>query len=403
MTVNARLVGFFYAFIFFLALVSPIQQGLLVFFSGFVFVLISYLVFLLGGVSVRTVKTNITKADYSELSDKIRFWISIISLPCSLYAIYFYTGKSLNEVLSSLILGLSNYNEYQQFFRDNNLYVFSFSKVGGIISLFVVKLSLILSMSAASIYGFNSVRILSVIFSSISMIYVSLGRGTSFEIFELLLLVLFYTHIYFSVHRRKISLRSLFILFICMSLALFFYWLGISVRYSGDYVPQSSNQLIYNVNSEINNVKVLSSILFQLSNYFLVGPLYLSGLIEKIFHNHNLLFSFILPGSGAIESMDSGFLCSSDFDCGVAWTPSIEGVLLKLGFIGCFIFIYILGMIDKIVSSSMRDNPNVTDSILLFYLFLALISFPVGNFIGNSSSNILIIMLAMVSKTKRFL
>lgn len=401
MTINAKLVGLFFVFLLLLACLAPVKQDISSFLSGFIFILLTYIVFFLGTVAVKRKKSVIVTAGLNSLNDNIKLVFSFFTIFLAIYAIKVYTGKGGGEVVSTILLGASNYNEYQQYFRDNQLGSFSFTKLGGIISLFLVKLNLLFTIIDFSLQKPNAKRVVALFFSFIAMIYVSIGRGTSFEIFELLLMIIFFTYTHFILSRKRVSLKSIFILVILLLIGLIFYSNGINARYSGEYTLGTSNELFYDETKGIAGYKFISIILFQLGNYFLIAPLYLSEFLNRIFLDFESFIIFLLPGAGNIAGIKPEFLCEYQFNCGVAWTPSVENVLMKLGFILYFIFIYSLGYIDSKISHALSVKPEFISLIMQYYIFLGLISLPVGNFIGNSSANILILGIVVLFKLNK--
>ena len=72
-------------------------------------------------------------------SKLLRILIAILSLLFSILAVRYYTGQTPSSVVRSFINNISVYYEYQNFFKNQNLNVFTLTKIPYILMLFYTK------------------------------------------------------------------------------------------------------------------------------------------------------------------------------------------------------------------------------------------------------------------------
>jgi hypothetical protein len=383
-----RSVCVFYVFYTLLFIFSAIKTPIEGFFIGAFFMWLFYGFYYLGfrsSISLVKVSTN------SDVADKwvLCFLLSVISLVCSVYAARYYTGKGIYDVIS----GLDNYNTYQMYFNEMNLAVFSFNKIPAILSLFIVKVSLVYVLVTCSSKSVNKINCLSVLFVISSHIYLSIARGTSFEVFELLLLFIF---IFFVV--KSYAFKDLFFtkvgvsVLLCVLLALFVYLANISTRYAGGEVDLCmAESICYDENSFLaTSLPSLAKLSVKLSGYFSFGIYYLNELfISFLSVDIDVLVSILLPGIFIYESgMVSGQLCKEFLDCGASWSPEFENLLYINGVFITLVFAFILGRLVRYLYSNTSEGTAV-NICALYFIYLYIISLPVGNFLTTSSANIL--------------
>ena len=69
------------------------------------------------------------------------------------------------------------------------------------------------------------------------------------------------------------------------------------------------------------------------------------------------------------------------------WSVSI------FGFFGTFLLFILLGKLCKKILKEAKKNNNYLYYVANYYIFLQMISFPIGNFIRVSSANMLVIIV----------
>lgn len=334
-----------------------------------------------------------------------------ISMIASNVAIGTYTGISMREAFDGLLRSESLYNRYQQHFMRQGLMEFSIAKVPGIVAALYLKLALLFvgmkvlvlqpTRRAGHWLGLAAVLIAYLLFS--------VARGTSFEIFEILLLAAFATVAAPLAQgtRQPLSMSKGIGLLTLAVAALWVYSYNISARYSfGARDVCATAELCRDANSVIAGLSPrLADLLFDLQGYFTFGLYYAATFIDEVmFSSIDMLIHHLLPlGYSFLTGRAEGGVCDSHIDCGVAWKPA---GIMHLQYLGLFCFMVVLVALGLATRRLVTDFESgeargALEASGLFLLVLYMISLPVGNFVFISSSNFLavaLIGLAIVQK-----
>ena len=347
--------------------------------------LIFYTVFLRASklLSTQTVKIQ-RRSNY--------FILSFLTLILSVYASYFYTG-SLFQGYMNLLVGVSNYSTYQSHFANNSLAQFSISKIPAVLSLLFVKCYYYFSVYCLMINGRSFKNIFCTFISFLALVHFSIARGTSFEIFEVLLFLVFTYFIYYGVHNRRVPLLLIAKISVLIIGAILVYYYNISLRYAetGRSIPTPgcSTSLCYDNGSFIAlHFPSFAKVLFMLAGYFSFGFIYLAKFHSFIIeHNPEAL---LIPIRFIDLHIYPNFLCDDgSLNCGVMWTPSLEKRLLTFSYFGFFIFIFILAKVSAFVLRCSCFEHRFTQHMVLYFHFLMIFSLSVGNLFSISSNIIL--------------
>lgn len=404
-------VFYWYAFLTVLAAISSITINVRDLASGLVMLWIVFLFFFVG--------CNVKLYPYRSkplVSEKISakaiplVFISLGALLASFYAAKFYTGKSFFDVLSALSSGKSLYNEYQLFFKLQGLAVLSVVKVPAILAMLYLKLSVIYCFIYIIALGkssnFRGLVCISLV--SFAQLFFSVARGTSFEIFELILLF------WFCVSMRSVIFRSsrsvvntysvILLLFIIFSVLLYSY--NISSRYSFKEIASCSTQeLCFNTETFLYQVsKPLASLTYKLSGYFTFGIFYTSKFIEEfcIINSFNFTSVFLPFADIHRPDLNSDLMCGVALDCGASWVPDIVTYVLRVGIIFLLLLAFMFGLFTRYLLRVIVYKKRSMELFLLYFVFLGLVSLPVGNFIVASSANtlsLIVVILAFFCET----
>lgn len=386
-----KCVFFVYVFFTVLACFSAINTALLSLLPGMVFTWIVFVFYILGYFSheFRAVSQSASRGGVG-ISGSL---VSVAAIICSLYAAYFYTGQGPFDVMRNIANGVSNYNNYQNYFLDNSLSVMSLRKVPAIISLAVLKLSVIYIYTRLFFSRESGVSLrMGVCFSvvSASYIYFSLARGTSFELFEILLLFFF---LYKASNNRpfiayKFPKKAIYFILILL-LAIGYYLYNLSSRYSFGEVDvcMVQDMCIDDQSAMYYLSPSLAGLSVKFSLYFSFGFYYISKLFEYYMSlGLDGVVALILPGN--YLDLRPAFLCKGTIDCGASWAPSLEKYIYSVGIFGAVIFVFIMGLFSRFLSYGVLAG-DVVSCGTLYFIFLLMVSLPVGNFITDSSSNLL--------------
>lgn len=398
-----------YLFLTILALVSSTTIGFISVLSGFILAWLIFTLFFLGAngkISLSFNKFHVSRFNFIARDARLYpLWaISIIAITSSLYASNFYTGKSIFEVFSALFLEISLYNDYQKYFASQGLATFSILKIPAIFSMFFIKF--------AAVYSFVCVLILTkkikvshcfwLFIISISSLYFSIARGTSFEAFELLLLLWFCLSmraIRYEESKAFLSTsKTVFLLFSFAALALYSY--NISARYSfGAEASCVTREMCLDSQTALHYFSYpLAMLSLKLSGYFTFGIYYTSVLINYYWlDGFSNFIQLILPFASFYENdLVTHFLCDDLLDCGAAWVPDAVFYILTAGFLLILFFAYLLGRFVRRLTISAFSSNDFICYVILYLVFLSLVSFPVGNFLTVSSANMLLLTLVSV-------
>ena len=383
-----------YAGLFVLFAIAPIKADLIEISFTLLFmliILIIYTVFLRASKLLSTHPIKIQRrTNY--------FSLALLALSLSIYASYFYTG-SLFQGYMNLILGVSNYNTYQSHFASSNLSQFSISKIPAILSLLLVKCYFYFSVYCLMINGRSFKHIFCTFVSLLALVHFSIARGTSFEIFEVLLFSIFTYFIYYGAHNRRVPLLLIVKISVLIIGSILIYNYNISLRYAetGRSIPTPgcSTSLCYDNGSFIAiYFPALAKLLFMLAGYFSFGFVYLGK-----FHSFVIEYTpeaLFLPIRFIDLRMYPSFLCNNgSINCGVMWTPSLEKRLLTFSYFGFFVFIFILGKVSAFVLRCSCSEHRFTQHMVLYFHFLMIFSLSVGN-LFSISSNLIMYTLSLL-------
>ena len=204
------------------------------------------------------------------------------------------------------------------------------------------------------------------------------------------------------MHAQKQPLFStsrLFLVLIGLA-ALLFYSFHISARYSfGEVAKCATNTLCLDNQSLLYYISPpLAELTFKLSAYFTFGIYYTSTLIDYFwFNNFTNFFMLLIPFASLYDvGLESRFLCGVMLDCGAAWVPDISIYMLKYGFLFILSFVFVLGVFVRRLLLSAFLSGSFLKFGILYFVFLGLVSLPVGNFVTVSSSNWILFVLLVI-------
>lgn len=397
----------FYIFYLILILVAPLKTSLIDLFFGYLFSLYVVFAFFLGMKIRFGKKKSIDKkagrvSGLIKISALTKMYLCIsgfLSIPIAIYVANYYTGLMPTEVFIGIFIdSKSTYNSYQQYFLANNLGTFSVFKVIPILLSFLLKLNLILWFYVLFFASNREVRrflfYLNFLMCFISYIYFSLSRGTSFEFFEILVLgclIIFLKSssgllgIIFSKSFLKLTVIALIFLAV--------YSINISLRY-GDSEVDNCISINHCYDQSSIYPASFGLLLYKLSGYFTFGFYYLSVFISEYFNSINTMI--LMPLNDLQTGRVERGLCSVILDCQTMWAPSLEIWILNLGMVFLFFVVFIFGLFTRIVYINFLNNTGFVNFCFLFVIFLQVISFPIGNFLFNSSANVLVLLSSIL-------
>lgn len=328
----------------------------------------------------------------------------VLQFVCVSYAINFYTGSSILSVISDSIAGENLYLSYQNYFREEGVAELSLAKIPAIFGLAITK-SIFLFFFSAIFMGSEDKRLRKIMMlSALPIVLMSLARGTFFEIFEILVVIVYG----FSLRIKRFRAKYIFYLTL-LGVSFFFLFMLNTIRRYEDaesYFASTCATANYCF-SPLGFVFYLEYAVYLLSTYFSMGVFFLSNYISVI-ADGNLLTSILpLASTGFSGLMNSGLereLCENYLDCRAVWMPEI---ISWVSFFGLVVIYPAVWMFIKIVNSfeiRLLKAGSRYSFPLLSLLLIYLLSLPVGKFWTVSSQNMLstiFFVLAIMLTQKR--
>jgi len=362
---------------------------------------INYFVFSIGYNIKKTKRLSESAHKYSNnwLLNRKRFsllLIAVFSILFSIAVVYYYTGQTPIDVFTNLANNISVYYVYQNYFRAQERYLFSITKIPFVLMLFYLKFILFYSyvsflVMKENITLFEKFYLLII---ALSYIYIGVARGTSFEFFELLTLVIY---VMFSRYRYKkqalIPTKAVIISLILGSLGVYIFIGGINAR-GVQFDPSILRpEVNYNPNRWLPTLfPLLATIVFRMYDYFGFGFFYVSKYVSDVwFSSLGNFVSGILPLGYQAYSGDSiRDIMGNLIYIGVRWHPDFALLVNNVGYLGLLWICFLMGFFSKYFCIIEGKSPIV--ELTNYIILLQMISLPVGNFLFTSSASKLIVM-----------
>jgi len=369
----------------------------ILFMSSTLLMWLIYIMFFFGQKTNITININDDNDNQSiRLTPMLIFFLSMVSLVSSALSVQYYTGNNPIEVFNKLQTGMSVYNEYQQYFKKENLSSVSISKLPYILMLFCTKIIFLYFTIYVLLIKKNKTKpdYFFLIVISISHIYIGLGRGTSFEIFELLILYIYI--ILYKFEKNILNLKRIIIMHIIIMLGISLFLKRIEDRvFKFDLISSSKEVNFYFDGPFATLFPDISSVLFKLYGYFGFGFYYMYIFVDEIWFNNfiTIIYGLFPKGLSFYYGNSLKETMSQYVDIGVKWHPDLIVILDNFGFVGTLLLIYLCSVTIKALIKSQKNTALI--QLTCFLILFQMISLPIGNFVVNSSSNKLTILLVI--------
>jgi hypothetical protein len=321
-------------------------------------------------------------------------FISALSILFSLIAVKYYTGQTPMSVYNNLVQHKSLYNLYQAFFAINQRYILSIQKLPYVFMLFFIKWVLFYSYTSflvakERLCRFDAFYLLMI---TAPHIYTAIARGTNYEYFEILMLIIY--AVFTKARKKNINIKSFAIIGILGCMMILVFSLGIRARgyYFNNYI---SDDVLFDSNSFLSkSLPLIAYIVGIMYGYFGHGFYYVANYINNIwFYSVSNFITGMLPSGFVItKGTQINSMVAQIIDVGVKWHPDTVNLINQLGYFFFIILFLILGMISKKISMSYKNSVAYLTN---FMIVLQMISLPVGNFVtASSASKLIVITLA---------
>lgn len=369
---------------------------------------INYFIFS-AGYRFRPNKINNKADSYSEdnLNQKEVGWlnnqrkitllvIAFTSLVSSILAAKYYTGQSPIDVINNLRNGVSTYYQYQMYFRANARNVLTLSKLPYVFMMFFTKLTLFYSYF--SIFYKNKIAkfdVFYIMLITISYLYIGIARGTNYEFFEFVMLIIIIIFSDRKIKTRRAPMKKLVKVSLIVLSMIFLFYSSIIARgvIFNNYI---SSDVYFNTEGIISSLfPTLAFIILILYSYFGFGFYYISSYISEVWSDSiQSFFAGVIPYGYIIkDGISIQDHMRSTVDMGTRWHPDTAGFINDFGLIGLILFCFILGFILESINRNISLTPMAR--LTSFIILLQMISLPVGNFVTVSSSSRLIVLVVL--------
>lgn len=349
----------------------------------------------------------------NDLSEKACMTLSILSILLAIQYAKFYTGQNIYDIFYNILNGISNYNNYQEYFKKIGIadvsicHKFPWILMGAYIYIWVVYIYI----RALVIYNkLNFKNYVNILFSSIAYLYIGLSRGTNIELFYIFIL-LFYcfakrcTRLLKHKHTDRYLLLKVFILLITLGMGMLtIFRLVLSLRgvVFGNCLYLDTN-IIYDTDSFILRLfPELSFTIGSMFGYVGWGHIYISSVFKYVMTSLDTWGALILPsGFQTIMHLSLENIMKDTIDVGVKWTPNLVLWIDQIGLILTLILCWLIGCLNKIIGTVMRESS--VKYMSEYMILIAMISLPMGNFINHSAQQITLMVLCFVICSKLLL
>lgn len=334
-------------------------------------------------------------------------WVPLLAILSIIFAILsakFYTGQTPSSVISGLLnSNRSLYAEYQLHSKINNIADFTIKKIPYILMMFYTKFILFYTVLNRLVVN-NRTTILEKI-SMIVMVfahaYFGLARGTNYEFFEIVILVIFVT-------MSRMSSKTLFskqyrkILFALLVVGVMVYLFYSRVTDRGHHFSEHSfPDHSYNEKSLIAYLsRDLAFLIMILYDYFGFGFYYTSTYLTKIWAGsmNGFLAGFLPKGYFFMEIGSIKRQINEHVFMGARWHPDVIGMIDTYGMLMSIVLVLLMGALAHYL---MKERKTALNYLTQFMILMQMISFPTGNFVFISSASTLVVVLLSVVWTWR--
>jgi hypothetical protein len=325
--------------------------------------------------------------------------IAVFSILFSIAAVKYYTGQTPLSTFENLVNNNSLYSQYQYYFREQQRYIFSLTKIPFIFMLFYIKFIVFYSYISFLIVKEKITKFdkFYLILITLAHIYFGLARGTNYEFFELMILIIFVI-LSKSIKLKKfqLPLTALFKIFLLGSLMIFIFYIGVSAR-GVNFNYYISQDIQYDPNGVLPLLSpFLSFVTIIIFGYFGFGFFYMSTYVSELWFSSigNFIAGFLPLGYYAFRANNLPGIMRNLVDMGARWHPDVALIINNIGYLGLLMLCFLIGIFAKHLYNTKSKGPIIY--FTSFIILLQMISLPVGNFISTSSASKLIVVLLFI-------
>lgn len=407
-----QFIKYFYLFLTALVIIVPLKYGVLKFTPALVLMWLTYFAFKKG---INSHRCESVVADYKVTEDRIKnkmlvFFVLFMVIFIPAY-INFYTGGNPLVLLMNFgqMTGAdSNYAAYQLYAEEQGIATFSMAKLpyivlNGIATFFFVYfcLYIIAFKTKKTFWQFFLLFVLFFLY-----FLKGISRGTSFENFELLIVLLFCIAAGRKIKNNKnfYSRKQIIAVGLLAFVGVIYFTFSMSMRSDqGISMKGPTSSLLYDSSSWVMAIAPgLGRMALGLSGYF-VFPLYFTS--EVFWHIWTTSFegftASVLPFTAEAFYHDArsyGMTLEKLYgvDRGMCWVPDIINIIYIVGIPLFLYFVYLIGRYSRTCYKKGIIDGDLSGMMLLYFITYEMISLPVGNFIMTASNNQIAVLLTII-------
>lgn len=369
-----------------------------------------WLVYLAFGIGYKTVKPKTEqvlaqKSQPEALFLKISAWKGrtyvlhvLLCWICTFGASAFYTGKNVLQVLAALAKGESLYASYQRYFAENSIGAFSFSKI--IFILMLTYTTAILFYSFASILlSKTKITVGKVLFLFLiggAYLYFGISRGTNFEMYMIFMLL---SYCILNRHAARggghKKSKTVIVVAVLGVIMIFAFRIVLTVRGSV-FKNTICPEIAFDPDSVVATVfPTVTNIGLSVFSYLGYGIYTIGVTVADIFlKSFPNFLAMLAPGGYALLCGQSlAAALEETIYVGVHWIPDWINFV---GLLGLPLFLMVFFLFGRITARILSSGlPRILVNVCCIFVFLQMISIPIGNFIFTSTPNILCVILTI--------
>lgn len=375
-------------------------------FKNRIYAIMFFIIFFFTTYRNYKVNTSEVIINYRGLNRFICFIIIFLQIVSVNYAINFYTGQNILLVIDNLFSGVNSYSEYQSYFSENRIDQLPItSRITAILLLTYVKGICLFNIANFFLKSKknNFIDLIILSFATLTYLLFGIARGTFFEVFEISSAYFYFITLTslkkFKPNKvAKLSKKFIITTVIISSILIILFILNAIRRYDHAELAFDS---ICNENFCFQPIGIINNLeysFYVITVYFANGAYVLSVLFENTLLGNELLYLIPLQSLLFSAGQDNlgvhELLCSNYVGCQFVWVPEIVNFLSIFG-IFLIVFTNMTPKINKLENYILRRF-NIFGPILIYYIFLLLISLPVADFFTVSSSSIILSFIILI-------
>ena len=323
----------------------------------------------------------------------------IICWICSILAARFYTSRNFSSVITALFNGTGGYAIYQRYVREANIGAFTLSKIPYILMLTYCTAMVFWSIVAILLSNkkHRPFQIFYVVMIILAYLYFGIARGTNYEMY-----IIFVSLVYCILNRPNRKQRS-FIenrkrVFLVSSIGIVMVIVFRIVVENRGFVfrNQICTEITYDPDKFVSMLFPAITTMGLAVFRYLGWGIFTIGYMKWIaLDSFSSIMALLIPqGQRIIFDNTWVELTRHTVDVGVGWVPDYMSLLDLLGLPLMFVALFIIGRV--VVKLKLSDKPRLLVNLIGLFVFIEMLSIPVGNFLVTSTPIMLSLLASLL-------